>query len=381
MMTLHSEPSPMRTILAALALTFVLIRGAAAEGLFDLAWREVAKGVFVGGREDPLRYPVVANTIIVIGKRGVLVFDGGGFAAQGEQVVAKIRAETSKPVTHLVISHWHGDHHRGAFPIIEAFPDADIITHRFTCAAMADGPERRVEEGEAQLDATYAAVGAAVDTGVWFDGSALGETERAFFARMVADYPEYKGQLARMKVMTPTRVVDETAVIDLGGKKATLLFMGPANTGGDLALYLPKQKVFATGDIVVAPVPYGFGSYPRAWARVVRQLAALPAEMTASEQIEDTLAAYLEKLAALFDRAADQADAQKNAEKPAFDFAAEKSAFADGDPVKARLFDMFFAEPIGEAAIHEAKGETEKNEPLDGAVAEQCRPSPVNAGE
>jgi len=371
----------MRIFLLALCFALTVSRADAESGLFDISWREVAKGVFVGGRDDALRYPVVANTTIVIGRRGVLVFDGGGYAVQGEQVLEKIRAETKKPVTHLVISHWHGDHYRGAFPIIDAFPDAEIITHRFTCAAMADGPEKRVEEGEAQLEATYAAIRDAVEKGVWFDESALNDEEKAYFTRMVADFPEYQTQLALMKVLKPTRVIDETSIVDLGGVKATLLFMGPANTAGDIALYLPKRKFLATGDIVVAPTPYGFGSYPRAWARVIRQLARLDVEtIVPGHGAVMNDASYLEKLSSLFDHVADQAEANRDTVEPAFDFADDKAAFADGDSVKARLFDIFFMQPIRAAAINEAKGETEKNEPLEGAPADLCKPG-VNEGE
>ncbi|OFW98602.1 MAG: hypothetical protein A3E78_01765 [Alphaproteobacteria bacterium RIFCSPHIGHO2_12_FULL_63_12] len=365
-------------IIAAFAFIAGAAPGVADDGLFDLTWREVARGVFVGGREDPLRYPVVANTTIVIGRKGVLVFDGGGYAAQGEQVLAKIRAETKKPVTHLVISHWHGDHHRGAAPIIDAFPNVEIIAHRFTCAAMADGPERRVEEGEAALDETYEAVGAAVKSGKWFDGSDLSEAEKAYFARMVADYPEYKTQLSRMKVTPPTRAIDESAVIDLGGRKATLLYAGLGNTAGDLALYLPKEKVLATGDIVVAPVPYGFGSYPEDWARVVRQLAGLPAAtVIPGHGAIMTDASYLGRLATLLDHVAEQAAAHSAAAPLTIDFSADESAFTQGDPVKARLFDMFFKEPIVSAALNQARGESAKNEPLDGAAADLCTLRPA----
>jgi len=364
----------MRFFLIAAIFSVITPAPASAEdGLFDLTWREVAKGVFVGGREDPLRYPVVANTTIVIGRKGVLVFDGGGYAAQGEQVLAKIRAETKKPVTHLVISHWHGDHHRGAAPIIDAFPGLEIIAHRFTCAAMADGPERRVEEGEAELDATYEAVDAAVKSGKWFDGSDLSDAEKAYFARMVADYPDYKAQLSRMRVTPPTRTVDETTIIDLGKRKATLLYAGPGNTGGDLALYLPKEKILATGDIVVAPVPYGFGSYPKDWARVVRQLTSLPAATIIPGHgpvMAD--ATYLDQLAGLLDHVAEQAAANKSASPLQIDFSADEAIFTQGDPVKARLFDMFFKEPIVSAALNEAHGESAKNEPLDSPADTLC---------
>lgn len=362
----------MRCILIFVAL-LAFSPATADEGLFDLTWREIAKDVFVGGRADPLRYPVVANTTVVIGKKGVLVFDGGGYAAQGEAVLAKIRAETKKPVTHLVISHWHGDHHRGAFPIIDAFPEAEIVAHRFACAAMADGPERRVEEGEAALDDTYKAVSGAVESGTWFDGSKLSPAEKDYFARMVADYPEYSGQLARMRVLTPTFAPEETTMIDLGRRKVTLLHAGLANTAGDFALYLPKEKILATGDIVVAPVPYGFGSYPKEWARVLRQLSDLPAETIVPGHgpvMSDK--AYLDRLAALLERVAAQAEEQKQGDTPSFDFSADEAAFVDGDPVKARLFDMFFKQPIAAAALNEARGETDKNEPLDGKPDALC---------
>ncbi len=370
----------MRRILASLAFTALSAGSAVADdGLFEITWREIAKGVFVGGREDPLRYPVIANTTVVIDKKGVLVFDGGGYAAQGEAVLAKIRRETKKPVTHLVISHWHGDHHRGASAIIDAFPDAEIVAHRFTCAAIADGPEKRVEAGEAQLDDTYNAVADAVGKGEWFDGSALTPEESAYFTRMLADYPAYKAQLARMKVMTPTLAIDETMTIDLGKRRVTLLYAGLGNTAGDLALYLPEEKILATGDIVVAPVPYGFGSYPREWARIVRQLASLPAATIVPGHgpiMTDT--DYLAKMATLLDHVADQAaafaadNAVDSDQRPAFSFAADEAAFTAGDPVRARLFDMFFKQPIVEAALNEARGDIAKNEPLDAEASQLC---------
>lgn len=367
----------MRQMTVAIAAVALALSPAHAdESLFDLTWIEPAKGVYVGGRADPLRYPVVANTTIVVGRRGVLVFDGGGYAAQGEQVLAKIRAETKKPVTHLVVSHWHGDHHRGAHPIIDAFPDAEIVAHEFACAAMLDGPEKRVEKGEAEVDGLYEEIADAVEQEKWFDGSPLSEAEKTYFSRMVDDYPTYKAQLARMKVTAPTIALKETTTIDLGGRKVTLLHAGRGNTAGDLALYLPKEKFLATGDVVVAPIPYGFGSYPKAWAGVVRQLSTLPAKtIVPGHGAVMTDIAYLDKLAALLEDVAAQAEAGKSAPADAptkFSFGDHEQGFTGGEPVKARLFDMFFKEPIVVAGLNEARGEGEKNEPLDGEPAALC---------
>ena len=78
---------------------------------FIFEFEEISPGVWVGVREPSTRYPVMGNTTFVISNVGVVVFDGGGIPAMTEQIIAKIRSETQLPVTHVVISHWHGDHH------------------------------------------------------------------------------------------------------------------------------------------------------------------------------------------------------------------------------------------------------------------------------
>jgi glyoxylase-like metal-dependent hydrolase (beta-lactamase superfamily II) len=54
-----------------------------------------------------------------------------------------------------------------------------------------------------------------------------------------------------------------------------LRFIGKGNTDGDLVAWLPRQRVLATGDLVVAPIPFGFGSYPASWQRDLETMIAL----------------------------------------------------------------------------------------------------------
>lgn len=347
-----------------------------AAGLFDVEWREIAKGVWVGNRADALRYPVLANTVIVVGDKGVLVFDGGGFDTQGAQTIAEVRKLTNKPVTHIVVSHWHGDHHRGIAPIVAAFPNAAIVAQRFTCAAMFDGPEKRVEDGESKLDETYAAVADWARTGVFYDGSKLSEAEKAYFSQMVADYPEYKIQLAKMKLLKPTTVVDDKLEIELGGRKAELIHFGKGNTAGDLTLWLPLEKILASGDIVVAPFPYGFGSYPVAWSKTLGEIAEMrPAVLVPGHGPVMHDLGYVQHLQRFLDAVAEQARAAQSATAdppPSLDFSAFDPYFSGGDPAQARLFDMFFKQPIKKAAMNEATGHSEVNEPLDASAEELC---------
>lgn len=81
---------------------------------FEMEWRELAKGVWVGVRPVSYRTPVVTNTTVVIGKQGVMVFDAAGLAIQGERLVEKVAELTDKPVTHIVFNLWFKT------PIVEA---------------------------------------------------------------------------------------------------------------------------------------------------------------------------------------------------------------------------------------------------------------------
>ena len=53
--------------------------------------------------------------------------------------MTKIASLTDKPITHLVISHWHGDHMFGVFRIVEEFPDVQVIAHAGTVAVLLPG--------------------------------------------------------------------------------------------------------------------------------------------------------------------------------------------------------------------------------------------------
>jgi hypothetical protein len=39
--------------------------------------------------------------------------------------------------------------------------------------------------------------------------------------------------------------------------------------------YLLKERIASTGDLVVAPIPFGFGSYPTEWLAVLDSIVAL----------------------------------------------------------------------------------------------------------
>ena len=69
----------------------------------------------------------------------------------GEAIVAKVRSVTRQPITHVVLSHWHGDHMRGLQAIRAAFPGVQILAHPHTrdeiVATQERWLKRRVSDG------------------------------------------------------------------------------------------------------------------------------------------------------------------------------------------------------------------------------------------
>lgn len=359
-----------RAIVSTVALIAAAIQAHAADGLFELEWRELALGVYVGQRPDPMRYPVVCNTVVVIGGDGVLVFDGGGFPAQGEQVAAKIKSLTPKPVKFIVVSHWHGDHNRGIAPILDAYPKAQVVGHEFTRAAMLGAPMQRIHKAEQDggVRNTGEAVKKALADGKFLDGSPLDPAERPFLERFVADSAVHQAEVARMKITPPTIVFDTELFLKLGDRTVELRHFGPANTKGDVVMILAREGVVAAGDIVVAPVPYGFGSYPASWAAALKRIKATAYRtLVPGHGALQTDTAYVDLLIETLESVSAQVNAMVAQNRSlddirkAVDFGDVEPRFTNADPILKRFFGLFFKQPIVLAAYNVAKGiENEK---------------------
>ncbi|MHB1245041.1 MAG: MBL fold metallo-hydrolase [Sulfuriferula sp.] len=97
----------------------------------------------------PLGEPSLANQGFmnnpgfVITENGVVVIDPGSSLETGRMVLRQIRKLTSKPVTHVLNTHIHGDHWLGNQAFLEAYPQAQFMAH----------PEmiRKAQAGEAEV--------------------------------------------------------------------------------------------------------------------------------------------------------------------------------------------------------------------------------------
>jgi glyoxylase-like metal-dependent hydrolase (beta-lactamase superfamily II) len=335
--------------LAALAAVPAPARGGTA---WDLEILPLKPDVYLLRRPDPLRQPVEGNVLVIVNADDVVVFDGGGLPLAAENAIRLIRSVTPKPVRYLVNSHWHGDHSLGNQAYREAFPGVTIVGHPKTREAMLGPPMSYVGRATAELAPLIEE---------WSALAAKGELpERRSI--LLEDLKLNREDAKRIRITPPDLTVADELVLHRGDREIRVRHLGRGNTEGDLVLWLPKERILATGDLVVHPVPYGFGSFPREWAGALREIAAYPFEILVPGHGDlQRDASYVELLAdmlsALREQAATAVAAGKDLEatRSALDFSAFRSRFP-GDERGAVLFDAWWVSPIGRSLWLEASG-------------------------
>ena len=227
---------------------------------------EIAPGIVMFATASYGDVGLDGNSIAVLTRDGVLVFDTNGTPAAAAAVLADIRRLTDQPIRWIVNSHWHWDHWYGTETYQQAFPDVRIVAHEKTRALMTGpalefnrpGLETMLPNYLKNLEQRAAA------------NPALQPTldEDRFFL----------DQKAHVRHTFPNVTFTDRLGIELGERHVEVLNYGRGVTPGDAFVYLPKEKVLLIGDLIVNPVTFALSGYPTEWLRVLERIDALDVE-------------------------------------------------------------------------------------------------------
>lgn len=220
-----------------------------------------------------------SNIVLIEQRDGVIVIDSGATRADGDSIVRYIRSFTDKPVKALVITHWHNDHPAGGSQILEEWPQARVIATEATRRGI-DGPAQSLGVTYRASATADAALQRQVNEAIVFAGAEAENLEhderlRGRYRQMAAEYRQRLPDIVGTRLVAPDEFVTDRLIIDDEERPVELLFLGRANTDGDLVIWLPNQRIVATGDIVVSPIPFGFGSYPADWIETLGRIKQL----------------------------------------------------------------------------------------------------------
>lgn len=219
------------------------------------------------------------NTGVVVGDRCVLVVDATFYPARAAADIDLIAKVTDRPVCYLVNTHWHGDHTHGNAVYRDRFPALAIVgtaaTRDYVALNQVRYPTRVLEAGSAPRQ-RLAQLQAVRRAGRDSAGAALTPASRALLDGVIAELETQLSEFAGIRPAPPNLIFEREAAFDLGGLAARVTSRGHANSPDDLTVAVDRDGILFAGDIVVAPVPYAFESYPTHWSAVLGRIEREP---------------------------------------------------------------------------------------------------------
>ena len=191
-----------------------------------------------------------SNNVAIVGSRDVLVVDTGTTPAAARAFIEDLKLVTTKPVRYVVNTHFHYDHtdgnqvYAGKADIIahdyvkQAIQTLDLL-HRepYQTSQLVNVP-RRIEDLKRQI------------------AGAKDAASRQMLEQQLKAAQEGFEQLKEIKLTPPNVTYSTKKVLDLGGREVQLLFLGRGHTNGDTVVFLPKEKIVATGDLMESQIAY-----------------------------------------------------------------------------------------------------------------------------
>jgi glyoxylase-like metal-dependent hydrolase (beta-lactamase superfamily II) len=168
------------------------------------SFTEIGAGIYAFTAEgDP-------NTGVIIGDETVMVVEAQATPRLARKVMDCIRSVTDKPISHLVLTHYHAVRVLGA----SAYGAREII--------MSDAARGMVAERGAEDWAS----------------------EFGRFPRLFQGHEEIPG------LTWPTTTFSDRMTVHLGTRRVDIMHLGRAHTAGDAVVWVPDAEVMFTGDIV-----------------------------------------------------------------------------------------------------------------------------------
>lgn len=355
-----------RTLFLALLAGFLCIPAGAQPVLIPFTAREIAPGIHLLATPPDYLGPATGNVTVIEQADGVVLIDSGASAAHGRRVVQFVRTLTGKPVKAVLLTHWHNDHPLGVSEIRAAWPRVRIISTGQTrtgllgpaSTSVGPRPDERFDtmilnQIADSLPRIRAMRANAENT----------EAQRARYDRMAREMEEWGRDYRGTHLVPPTEIFTDRLMLADAERPVEFLFLGRANTDGDAVAWLPRQRIVATGDIVVAPTPFGFFSFPESWIGVLERLKGMNFAVLIpghGEPQADT--AYLDRLiATIRDIRAQVGPLAREGlsldqVRERVDFSAQTAIF--GTTPRQRLqFEGYWLRPMVENAWLEARGD------------------------
>jgi cyclase len=189
------------------------------------------------------------NHPIIVGDHDVILVDDGTTPAAARALLEDLKKVTDKPVRWVINTHFHYDHTDGN----SIFgPEVQIIGHEYVRHAIADLDVLHREPFKTSFGNTAKQAQALKQQIV---DEKIMERRAALMKQMAAIESDLK-EFRTLKPTPPNMTYTSQMTLRQGDREVQLLFLGRGHTQGDTVVFLPKERIVCTGDLMESRLAY-----------------------------------------------------------------------------------------------------------------------------
>jgi cyclase len=229
-------------------------------------FNKVADGVYHAIGTGTLT--VVGNSSVIVNDNDVIVVDDHVSPAAAWVLINEIKKITNKPVRTVINTHFHFDHAHGN----QVFDkDVSIIGHEFTREMLLGGKSLQMP-----LYKNYVTgLPEQIETLKQRVAMESDPSRKAMLQTQLQAAENNAASQAELKPTPPNVTLRTNMTLYRGDREIQLRFLGRAHTAGDVVVYLPKERIVITGDMLTSALSNMSDAFVNEWVTTLDELKKL----------------------------------------------------------------------------------------------------------
>ena len=220
--------------------------------------------------------PAVSNAAVIELGDKVMVVDSHlspSAARDAARLIASITG--NKAVRYLVNTHWHPDHVQGNSTYSAAFPGViDIVSHVNTRRDIIGLETPFLKDQKITLPRQIADLKKQLAGGL-VEGKPMTAEQKRRLEAQITQAESLAREIENLEVTLPNLTLDRSMSLHAGEREVRILYFGRGHTEGDVVVYLPREQVLVTGDLLTNSIPFMRDAYPLEWSATLAGVEAL----------------------------------------------------------------------------------------------------------
>ena len=229
-------------------------------------FNKVAEGVYHAVGTGALT--VVGNSSVIVNDDDVIVIDDHVSPAVAWVLVDEIKSLTNKPVRTVINTHFHYDHAHGN-QIFDK--DVAIIGHEFTREMLLGGKSLQMPLYKNYLTG----LPNQIETLKQQVSTETDPTRKTTAQTRLRTAENNAASQAELRPTPPNLTLRTNMTLYRGDREIQIRFLGRAHTAGDVVVFLPREKIVMTGDMLTSTLSNMSDAFVNEWVTTLDELKKL----------------------------------------------------------------------------------------------------------